>query len=66
MGESGLAILDITQPSNCVRLGGFNIKYTEGIAVAGDYAYVVGNGLTIINISNPTNCVMAEIGRAHV
>ena len=59
-GAAGLLIIDISNPTNCVRVG----KYRPGggvgsVAVSGNYAYVgdFAGHLQIVDVSNPTNCV---------
>ena len=63
-GNSGLAIIDITDPTNLVGPGGGGTPVYEptngtayGIDVVGSYAYVADGpaGLAIINISDPTD-----------
>jgi hypothetical protein len=61
LGSSGgLVVFDITNPTNCVPVGGYDTSgYAQGVAAAGKYAYVAdGNaGLQVIDVSDPTNCV---------
>jgi hypothetical protein len=51
-----LEIIDITNPSNPIFKGNYDINYGQGITVVGNYAYVADwdIGLQIIDISNPT------------
>ena len=65
-GEAGLQVIDVRNPTNCVRVGGYDTSgYAKGVAVSGNYAYVAGAtqgypgkpGLHVIDVSNPTNCV---------
>jgi len=58
----GLHVFDVSKPTNCMRLGGYDSGGTAnayGVAVSGNYAYVADgvNGLQVIDVSNPTNCV---------
>jgi hypothetical protein len=58
--EAGLQVIDVSNPTNCVRVGGHVVGgYANGVAVSGNYAYVAtGGGLSVIDVSNPTNCVL--------
>ncbi|MDH6097254.1 hypothetical protein NWP21_00005, partial [Anabaenopsis sp. FSS-46] len=51
-----LEIIDVSNPTNPTRTGGYNIS-GWGVQVVGNYAYIAdGNdGLQIIDISNPAN-----------
>ena len=41
MGMPGLQVIDVSNPTNCVRVGGYDTGGTAyGVAVAGNYAYV--------------------------
>src|SRR5262245_48158291 len=41
LGDSGMAVLEVSDPERPVRLGGCDTPgFAEGIAVAGNYAYV--------------------------
>ena len=66
LGGAGLAVIDLSNPTNCVRVGGCTSGRANGVAVSGNYAYVaegprwtgsnyVGS-LQVIDVSNPTNC----------
>jgi len=58
LGE--LAVIDINDPSRCVRVGGVETGgYAWGLAISGNYAYVAAEwrGLVVVDISDPTNCV---------
>ena len=58
--EAGLQVIDVRNPANCVRVGGYNTRELSfGVAVAGNYAYVADDagGLEVIDVRNPTNCV---------
>ncbi len=59
----GLVVIDITNPANPQRVGGYNTSGSAvGVAVSGNYAYVVincglfcGGFLDVIDISDPAN-----------
>jgi hypothetical protein len=51
-GHSGLQVLDISDPAAPVIISSVAIP-CNGIAVAGSYAYVLGNGLQVLDISDP-------------
>ncbi len=58
--SAGLQVIDVSKPTNCVRVGGYNAGgLAYGVAVVGNYAYVADwdRGLQVIDVSNPTNCV---------
>jgi hypothetical protein len=58
--EGGLQVIDVSNPTNCVGVGGFDTSGTaSGVAVSGNYAYIADAdaGLQVIDVSNPTNCV---------
>lgn len=61
LGASGLAVVDVSDPANSVRVGSYTSGsgFAFGVAVSGNYAYVAAGdaGLQIIDVSNPTNCV---------
>jgi len=64
--DAGLQVIDVSNPTNCVRVGGYDTGGSAfGVAVAGNYAYVTDGyaGLQVINVSNPTNCV--RVGGYH-
>jgi hypothetical protein len=55
VGEGGLQLIDISDPTSLVRLGGYNTSGTaQSVAISGSYAYVADgdHGLQIIDISN--------------
>ena len=58
--EVGLVVFDVSDPTNCVRVGGFPITpgLTRGVAISSNYAYVAAwnRGLQVLDVSNPTNC----------
>ena len=61
LGYEGLAVVDVSNPTNFVRIGGYDtIGYAVAVAVAGNYAYIADfyYGLFVIDVSNPTNCVL--------
>jgi hypothetical protein len=65
--ESGLEVIDISSPASPQKIGGIESRGAAAVAVADNYAYVVGGlwdkttqnwvdcGLTIIDISDPAN-----------
>jgi len=57
--EAGLQVIDVSNPTNCVRVGGYDTSgLAVGVAVSGNYAYVADYaGLQVIDVSNPANCV---------
>ena len=68
--QSRFNVIDISNPSNLVRLGGFqdttNLANCKEIEVRGRYAYVIcatsgsnGDRITMIDISNPSSPVYA-------
>ena len=60
LGDGGLEVIDVSDPANCVRVGGYATgRDTRGVAVAGNYAYVADQSscLEVIDVSNPTHCV---------
>ncbi len=58
-GPGGLDVIDITDPTRLVRVGGCDLRDAWALAVAGNYAYVTSGfgGLHIIDISDPAHCV---------
>jgi hypothetical protein len=73
VGDDGLSIIDISDPTNPTEVGYINdtevggtaqlLDYPTGVYVSGKYAYVTSlsdDGLSIIDISDPTN--PAEVG----
>lgn len=59
----GLAVIDVSNPTNCVQVGGYGTSgEAQGVAVLGNYAYVADSdaGLQVIDVSDPTNC--ARVG----
>jgi hypothetical protein len=58
MGDAGLTIIDVSNPANPQRVGGYDTSGTAwGVAVLGNYAYVADDtaGLQVIDVSNPAN-----------
>jgi Ca2+-binding RTX toxin-like protein len=55
-----LEIIDISDPSNPVFKGNYDIYDGQDIQIVGNYAYVAdgSSGLTIIDISNPTTPIL--------
>jgi hypothetical protein len=61
--HGGLAVLDVSNPTNCVWVGGYadlHNYYARNVAVAGNYAYLLDTdcGLQVIDTSDPTHCVL--------
>ncbi|MBI4325006.1 MAG: hypothetical protein HY674_07045 [Chloroflexi bacterium] len=61
-GEGGLIIVDVSDPTHLIAVGGFDrgdsdYHFFKGIAVSGDYAYAADGalGLQVIDVSNPAN-----------
>ena len=52
-------MIDVSNPTNCVRVGGFDTTWASAVVVSGRYAYMADDdsSLQVIDISNPTNCV---------
>ena len=60
---AGLQILDVSDPTHCARVGGYDTDGTAtAVTVVGNRAYVADwdAGLQVIDVSNPTNC--ARVG----
>ena len=60
LGSGGLAVIDVSNPTNLLRVGGYDTTgYAASVAVLGNYAYVADYdaGLQVIDVRNPTNCV---------
>jgi hypothetical protein len=58
LNQGGLAVFDISNPANPVRVGGYDTSgWAYGVAVSGNYAYVADSeaGLQVIDVSNPAN-----------
>ncbi len=64
----GFMIYDVSDPANPFSLGHTNLYRPDGVAVSGDYAYVVGtflegtnkSSLQIFNISDPANPFLVQ------
>ena len=59
-GGGGLMTLDVSNPANPVRLGGYETGgYAQSVAVSGNLAYMADgtNGLQIIDVSDPAKPV---------
>jgi hypothetical protein len=58
--EAGLQVIDVSNPTNCVRVGGYDtIGAATGVAVSGNFAYVAAAeaGLQVIDVATqPTAC----------
>ncbi|CAE7655749.1 unnamed protein product [Symbiodinium sp. CCMP2592] len=65
--ESGLTVMDISDPSRLVVVGGLfhrYLTYPREIVIVGNYAYVlvgggIQQGLTVVNIADPGNLTVA-------
>ena len=60
-GFGGLSVVNVRNPSNCVRVGGAGVGgRAEGVAVSGIYAFVAHgvSGLVVVNVSNPAYCAI--------
>jgi hypothetical protein len=58
--DAGLQVIDVSNPGNCVRVGGYDTSGNAiGVVVSGNYAYVADglSGLVVIDVRNPANCV---------
>jgi hypothetical protein len=56
--NGGLQVIDVRNPANCVRVGGYvTTGWAYGAAVSGNYAFVADGDLQVIDVSDPTNCV---------
>lgn len=68
--SGGLVILDISNPTNCVRLGGYDSGYSDagsggGVAVAGGCAFFAAGfgGMHVVAVTNPVTPVrVAQFG----
>ena len=55
-GSGGMAVFDVSNPTNCVQVGGYDTSgESREIALVGNYAYVADGtgGLQVIDVSNP-------------
>jgi hypothetical protein len=53
--ENGLFVIDISDPANPVETGFIETGLAQGVAIAGDYAYVAyGEDVSVVDISDPT------------
>jgi hypothetical protein len=63
-----LRVIDVSDPSNPTQVATLE-TYAWGVAVAGDYAYVVGNSLQVVDISipsSPNEVSSYPLGATHV
>jgi hypothetical protein len=68
--SGGFVIIDISNPTNCVQLGGYNSGYDAGAngggaAVSGNYAYFAAglDGVHVVAVTNPVTPVrVAQYG----
>lgn len=52
---NGLSIIDVSDPVSPYLVGTYTTDHnTNGLAVAGDYTYLIGSGLEIVDTSNPS------------
>jgi hypothetical protein len=61
-GGGGLQLIDVIDPTDCVRAGGYDTAgWAGGVWASDRYAYVADgtNGVEVIDISRPSHCVRA-------
>ncbi|MFH1422925.1 MAG: PKD domain-containing protein [Planctomycetota bacterium] len=57
--DSGLLIIDISDPSNPTLSGSYNKQHIESVCVSGNYAYLTdSSALQILNISDTSNPIL--------
>ena len=61
LGQGGLLILDVSQPSAPQRLGELPLGTVRDVWAEGNIAYVASYGLTIVDVSDPAH--PKELGR---
>jgi serine/threonine protein kinase len=56
-GNAGLVIIDISDPSQPVKVGGYQTSWADGLVIDGDTLYLSdwADGLHVLDISNPVN-----------
>ena len=62
VNSGGLVILNIEDPANPTLVGNYTTDYGRGLAISGNYAYVVvgpSGELIVLNIENPSNPTLA-------
>ena len=60
LSGGNLAVFDVSNPANCLRVGGYDIGgIANDVTVSGNYAYVANEtaGMQVMDVSNPSNCV---------
>lgn len=60
--DSGLRILDITDPRHIVEVGSVNVgNFVESLAVSGDYAYLTNawDGILVVDVTDHSNPIIA-------
>ena len=59
-GQSGIHVLDVSDPENPVQLNQLNTHYAYGVDLSGDYLYVADwtNGLLVYNVTDPSSPVL--------
>ena len=63
-GTNGLAILDVSEPTNMVQVGGCALEgFVNGVAVADGRAYVTcgTNGLAVVNVTDAENPTVLSV-----
>ena len=57
LGAAGLVVIDVSNPANPVRVGGYtNGGFTRSVAASGNYAFVTDAvGLQVLDVSYPAN-----------
>jgi hypothetical protein len=56
--EPGLHVIDVSNPTNCVRVGGYAQGWNiRSVALQGNYAYIANGYLEVLDVSNPANPV---------
>ncbi len=59
-GDGSLRVINVISPTNPTQAGFVSIAAAQDVAVAGNYAYVVGGSrLTVVNITDPALPVVA-------
>jgi len=56
-GGTALIVIDVSDPTNCVAVGGYSADgiYGFDLVERSNYVYVVAGDLTVFDVSNPTN-----------
>jgi hypothetical protein len=63
-GQNGLRIVDVSNPTNCLLLGGYTANWVGNkTAVSNGFAYVASSqGLQVIDVQNPAACNVVRSG----